>query len=239
MKERPTFEIAEKIFKTKLELKTFTKAILNKYKVKDSLEKSDFEFVAELLKGHPEYEKKIGKGIKDIIVRTDTQWQKTKCFHIVRVDGTETDFSYLNCIDNDTHQEPIKIFKLSARSAIADQIIQHLVNYKNKTIDKEGCVLDEKMRVKIKYVEATVDHTPPMTFNKIVEDFITIKNVNPAQIEYIGFGDNEYRKQFKDELLRKEFSVYHRQVAKLRVVSKQSNLTQKKKNFDHQAEINF
>jgi hypothetical protein len=239
MKERPTFEIAEKVFKTKTELKTFTKTILNKYVVNNSLDKSDLEFITELLKRHPEYENKIGKGINDIVVRTDMRWQKTKCFHIVRVDGTETDFSYLSCIDNDTRQEPIKMFKLSARSAIADQVVQHLVNYKSRMIDADGYMPCEKTRTKIKYEDATVDHTSPMTFNKIVEDFLTLKNIVVSEIEFTGFGDNEYYKQFKDENLKQEFSDYHREVAILRVISKQSNLTQKKKNFEHQTQINF
>ena len=239
MAQRQTINIGEKVFKTKAESRDFVKAILNKYPLQNSLDTVDFEFICELLKRHPEYDKKFGVGINEIIIRLDGNCGKTRCFHIKRIDGTETDFSYLHCIDNDTSREPLKMFKQSARSAVKDQIVSHLSNYIRRTIDNDNNVICEKSQIKIRREEATVDHIPPITFDKILNDFLKIKNIDPSQIEYIGFGDNEYNKEFKDEKIRTEFANYHRQAAKLRVISRQENLTQKKKNFNEQIELNF
>ncbi|XP_010916681.1 uncharacterized protein [Elaeis guineensis] len=51
-----------------------------------------------LQKGHPEPEKKIGEGIQAFQVRYQPAW-KSRCFFIVRVDGTDDDFSFRKCID--------------------------------------------------------------------------------------------------------------------------------------------
>ena len=239
MAQRQTINIGEKIFKTKAESKDFVKAILNKYELQNSLDTTDFQFICELLKRHPEYDKKLGVGITKIIIKLDGNWGKTRCFHIKRIDGTETDFSYLNCIDNDTSREPLKMFKQCARSAVKDQVVSHLSNYIRRTIDNDNNVVCEKSQLKIRREQATVDHTPPITFDKILNDFLKLKNIEPSQIEYTGFGDNEYNKEFKDEQIKSEFANYHRQVAKLRVISSDENLRQKKKNFNEQTELNF
>lgn len=239
MAKRQTFNINDKTFNTKAELEGFVRAILNKYGLNKAIDTIDLQFISELLKRHPEYDRKIGIGIKAIVVKIDGHWHKTRCFHIQRTDGTETDFSYKNCIDNDTSREPMKMFKQSARSAVSDQIVSHLSNYISRTKDSNDNVICQKSKTKIKKEQATVDHIPPITFDRIVTDFISMKNIEPSQIDYIGFGDNEYNKEFKEESMRLQFANYHKQVAKLRVISKQENLTQKKKNFNEQLKIEF
>ncbi len=239
MAQRQTIIIGKEVFKTKAESKDFVKGILNKYELQDSLAPTDFQFICELLKRHPEYDDKIGVGIKEIVIRLDGYWGKTRCFHIKRIDGTETDFSYLHCIDNDTNKEPIKMFTQSARSAVKEQIVLYLSNYLRRTIDNDNNVICEKTKLKISRDQATVDHIPPITFDKILNDFLKLKNINPSLIEYTGFGDNEYNKEFKDEHIKTEFANYHRQVAKLRVISRHENSTQKKKHFNEQLELDF
>ncbi len=239
MAKRQTFYIEGKTFQTKAEFKDFVKTILNKYELNKPIDAADFLFISELLKRHPEYDRKIGSGIKAIVIKIDGNWGKTRCFHIQRTDGTETDFSYIHCIDYDTSREPMKMFKQSSRSAVKDQIISHLSNYISRTKDRNGNIICQKSQAKINKEQAEVDHIPPITFDRIVSDFLLIKNIEPSKIEYIGFGDNEYRKEFKDENLKIEFANYHKQVAKLRIISKQENLTQKKKNFDEQLKIEF
>lgn len=239
MAKRQTFNIKDQTFQTKAEFKDFVKVILNKYEINKAIGTADLQFISELLKRHPEYDKKVGNGIKAIVIKMDGNWGKTRCFHIQRIDGTETDFSYINCIDNDTSREPMRMFRHSARSAVSDQIISHLSNYISRNKDSNDNVICQKSQTKINKEQATVDHIPPITFDRIVTDFLSLKNIEPSQIDYIGFGDNEYNKEFKEESMRIEFSNYHRQVAKLRVISKHENLTQKKKNFDEQLQLKF
>ena len=223
-------EVGSRVFNTKAECLNYTKDILNKYNLEEHLNENDLLYILELLKRHTDYKIKIGIGVKSIVIRKDTEWGTTRLFYIIRHDDTGTDFSYPSCVNNDTSREPLKMFKLSARSAVKDQIEKHLMNYK-RTIDADGHVLCEKMGTKIKWSEAEVDHTPPLTFNSIVEKFMQTNNLEPSQVEYTGFDDNQYRKEFKDINLRGLFAEYHRSVANLRVISKQENLRQKRKNF--------
>lgn len=193
MAKRQAFSIGDKMFQTKAEFKEFVKIILRKYEINNAINVEDLQFISELLKRHPEYDAKIGSGIKAIVVKTDGNWGNTKCFHIQRTDGTETDFSYITCIDNDRSREPIKMFKQSARSAVRDQIVSYLSNYISRNKDINDNVMCQKSQTKINKEQATVDHIPPMTFDKIITDFISIKKIDPSQITYVGFGDNEYR----------------------------------------------
>lgn len=149
MAKRQTVTIGEFTFQTKAECKEFVKTILNKYQINTPVDKPDLEFISELLKRHPEYETKVGSGIKEIVIKLDGYWVKTRCFYIVRTDGTYTDFSYGNCIDNDTSREPFKMFNQSARSAVKDQIISHLSTYIKRTKDANEKVVCQKSQIKI------------------------------------------------------------------------------------------
>lgn len=51
-----------------------------------------------LKKGHAEADRKIGGGIQAFQVRSHPIW-KSRCFFLVRVDGTSDDFSFRKCVD--------------------------------------------------------------------------------------------------------------------------------------------
>ncbi|KAE9609629.1 hypothetical protein Lalb_Chr07g0178061 [Lupinus albus] len=54
----------------------------------------------ELLKnGHTESDKKIGGGIRSFQVRKHPTW-KSRCFFLIREDGSADDFSFRKCVDN-------------------------------------------------------------------------------------------------------------------------------------------
>ena len=50
-------------------------------------------------KGHREAEKKIGAGIKAFQVQMNSLFY-SRCYYIIRTDGSITDFSYRKCVDN-------------------------------------------------------------------------------------------------------------------------------------------
>lgn len=52
-----------------------------------------------LKKGHLEAEKKIGSGVKSFQVKYHPQW-KSRCFFVVRADGSSDDFSFRKCVDH-------------------------------------------------------------------------------------------------------------------------------------------
>lgn len=56
--------------------------------------------LTELLRrGHPEPERKIAGGIRSFEVRYHPMW-KSRCFFLVRADGSSDDFSFRKCVDH-------------------------------------------------------------------------------------------------------------------------------------------
>jgi hypothetical protein len=74
----------------------FCKDMLSKYSPGDWVSESDAPFLTELLKRHPGSKEKIGNGIHHFeVMRAD---YNTKCFAVVRRDGSSVDFSYKVCV---------------------------------------------------------------------------------------------------------------------------------------------
>ena len=83
----------------------------------------DFEFLCDVFKGHDEYELKTkGQRIRKISIRKVTYG--TKCFYITREDGTETDISFVSCLDSKKNKK-IKDICAACRESI-DYIIKDL-----------------------------------------------------------------------------------------------------------------
>jgi hypothetical protein len=84
-------------FSTKKELKSYVQEVLRKYSPGQFLCDSDFRFCVALLERHPESGEKIGVGVESIRVDIHKPWT-TKGFTIVRVDSSESDFSFNACV---------------------------------------------------------------------------------------------------------------------------------------------
>ena len=84
-------------FDSKKDATTFFKDMLNRYRPKQRVSEEDASHLAALLKGHSEYQEKVGIGIDHFEVMTAVFG--TQCFRIVRRDGTGDDFSCRHCID--------------------------------------------------------------------------------------------------------------------------------------------
>eukprot|EP01018_Ginkgo_biloba_P002441 Gb_38368 [translate_table: standard] len=56
------------------------------------------EVLEKIVLHHPEVEAKMGCGIDFIMIDNHSKYTSTRCFYIVRKDGTRTDFSYLKCL---------------------------------------------------------------------------------------------------------------------------------------------
>src|SRR5258708_37261253 len=78
-------------------------------------------FVAALFRRHPEFLEKSGCGIAGFTVGTDSRWQKTRHFIIVRIDQTTVDFSWRGCVAGKLPEKRGNVLG-ALRRAIADQI---------------------------------------------------------------------------------------------------------------------
>ncbi|XP_057993467.1 DNA-directed RNA polymerase IV subunit 1 isoform X2 [Hevea brasiliensis] len=72
--------------------------ILNKYPVDHQLNETDKCTLMMALHFHPRRDEKIGSGAKDIKVVNHPEYQDSRCFSLVRTDGTNEDFSYRKCV---------------------------------------------------------------------------------------------------------------------------------------------
>lgn len=56
-------------------------------------------FLTALIRRHPEVNEKIGAGIAGFKVQVNPQGTgNTRCFYVVRTDGTQVDFSFKSCL---------------------------------------------------------------------------------------------------------------------------------------------
>ena len=84
-------------FKNQSKAGEFFREILYRYMPGDRVNDEDSAILAELLKRHLDYSSKVGVGIDHFeVMRADFNSQ---CFGVVRIDGTEDNFSYKHCID--------------------------------------------------------------------------------------------------------------------------------------------
>jgi len=98
IKEKKNYQLGLMEFKTKSEITQYFKTMLNSYELKDIVYSEDAQKLMELLQHHSDPAAKIGVGVRDI--KVDSMEYGTRCFHIIRVDGSMIDFSYTQCINN-------------------------------------------------------------------------------------------------------------------------------------------
>ena len=84
---------------------------------KETIDTEDKVFLKELLKSHPEYDMKVGCGIKDFFVEKTTYG--TLGFNIIREDGSTTDFSFMQCV---SPKSKLTEIKCACRTAIRPTI---------------------------------------------------------------------------------------------------------------------
>ncbi|KAL5709479.1 DNA-directed RNA polymerase [Ranunculus cassubicifolius] len=70
----------------------------HKYKIDDLVSDSDKKRVMEALRYHPRTDEKVGCGVQYIKVGYHPRFQESRCFFVVREDGSTEDFSYNKCI---------------------------------------------------------------------------------------------------------------------------------------------
>ncbi|MBM7488325.1 hypothetical protein ACVWWI_006124 [Bradyrhizobium sp. USDA 3686] len=89
-------QIGNLAFPTQQKALLFCKEVLSKYAPEHWVSDSDAAFLIELLKLHPDSGEKVGNGIHHFeVMRADFN---TRCFAVVRRDGSRVDFSYKVCV---------------------------------------------------------------------------------------------------------------------------------------------
>lgn len=93
-------KIGPKVFTSSMDMFNFFYDLLRTWPINFNLNKYEHLMLEDLInQGHQEPQKKIGAGIEAFQVRINPDFY-SRCYYIVRVDGSVDDFSYRKCVDN-------------------------------------------------------------------------------------------------------------------------------------------
>lgn len=175
----------------------FAKEILNTHRLGEEVTEPEKEFlVAALLLRKDRGSEKIGTGVRRIWVDNNSfGWRG---FFLERLDGSETDFSYLKCFSGHTQRtkksQHMKDIDAACRTAILED---------KPFKDRKGYAL----------------HHERLPFRELVSGFFKENKINREDIEVEGYKDMEEAKKFKDQAISEAFRDYHRKHASLEVIS--------------------
>ncbi len=221
MSQRQSYIVAGETFKTKTDLQKRIKTILYQYQDREYLSQIDFVFMMEILEQHPDYELKSRSGVKAIYVKQNPVYKNTRNFWIVRLDNSETDFSYLECLKETSHE---KKFLNACRVAIEP----YTQEYKRKFFDNLNgkiytCPYTHEA---LNFIGSHVDHKSPKTFKQLVKGFVSQHKVDVSQVRIVGSAkDNVFQDTFDDKEFEKLWVDYHNSHAEFQVISKKANLS--------------
>jgi len=208
--------LAGEQFVSKDAIRKRVKAILDATSVGNTVSSDkDFLLIYALLEWHSRAAVKIGAGVSSFVVQMGL-YGRGRSFVIRRVDGTETDFSYIKCLYRAPHQN----LKRALRNAVDAQVRE----VRNETFNGGNTFVCSVTGKATSVHDAHVDHEPPMTFVRLMSDFFAAERIDDLDAVKIGGGrDGELEKWLEDRDLEKRWIAFHRKHARLRVVSSHAN----------------
>lgn len=218
---RRTFTVDGKFFKTQKELLAYVKQeIHGVYPDHTDISSDHLRFMIGLLQHHPWGSQKIGVGVRRMWLQKVGDY-KHPCFWLERTDGTKTDFSFRTCV-----QPPSILgdFKKACRHAVACRVIAFRNAYfaEHANDGKVACQMTGEW---IGVHESHVDHAPPMTFDAIVNEFISSIGDNVENAPLSDHSDGNIGCEFTDDMFIAKWIKFHDARASLRILSVEANLS--------------
>lgn len=207
--------VGTRSFASKKEATVATQRVLYSRPIGSHVFGDDLQFLLDLLQMHPEFEEKIGCGIKSIEVE---QNGPTRGFWITRLDGSRTDWSFIACLTPPTAE---KQALAAFRTAIRGQI----QNFKDEFFAEREFDLCPITGEKVTRDNCHVDHAPPGLFVDLVDHFVSCSGLKLAEVLVVPTTDGATETRLLDAQLDREWREYHAFNAKLRVVSRTANLS--------------
>lgn len=205
-------------FKTQSALIDHVKRMLHSAVFYQQLDESDFEFMLEVLKGHPEYLQKAGCGIASIYVKPNPIFPSTHGFWIVRSDGSETDFSYKECFNASTDMAR---FKQACRAAVEPVTMKFKSDFFEHLPSKSSiCPYTGE---DIWFTNSDVNHKSPNEFASIVAGFIEDNHIDVSSVKVNGRGEDGVCQDTFEPDMAERFVEYHNKRAQLEVISPTAN----------------
>lgn len=107
-------------FASKGEASDYFRSILYRFDIGQRIPEPEATVLEWLLERHSEAADKIGMGVDYFCIRDAIYG--TRCFEVVRTDGSKTDFSFKNCVDGHAPTAQTQIFG-AMRAAVAGDIL--------------------------------------------------------------------------------------------------------------------
>jgi len=194
---------------TKKKQTEITKDLLHKAE----LTREDKRWLYRLFENHPEWTKKKGVGIKDI-VRRKTMWGN-RCFYLIRKDNSETDISYKVCIIG----KPTKLaeIKKACRYAVTSEVMKvaNAVRYGVDTCPVTGDILTKG--------NTHIDHYN-LTFAELFKKWVKQYDIDMLHSLINRSADGDTTTRFVSAQIEKDFIAFHNANTHLRAVTKEANL---------------
>jgi hypothetical protein len=188
--------------------------ILNRYPVGGKITDEDDElFLLDLFSRHPEWDQKQGVGVAALEIGQSEF--RTKCFVLLRYDGSKTDISFMKCVSKPTPEQEVK---QACRTAIRPTIYAfrnaHVI-YGTTRCALTGEVLTRE--------NTHIDHYD-LTFDEMFRLWIKTQDLDRLVNQLAPSADNEYGYRFQDQQIIDEFIDFHDRHCQLRGVTREANL---------------
>lgn len=208
-------------FPTKQSAEEYFREILYRYEFGQLLDEPDTTAVAWLLERHPELPLKVGVGIQAFSVRSAIYG--SRCFELIRIDGTRTDFSFKSCVDGKA-PSPVAQVLTALRAEVASDILDKKREWFVQNADSEGRVACAISAVLVSFDESHADHAPPRSFGTLAIAFLAARQIEPTLGLVTPPADNQYQPTLADRALASDWVAYHHRLAVIRVVARDVNL---------------
>lgn len=219
------YTIGTRQFSTQKQLRAYIHDLIARYRNDEPLAASDHQFVLDLLALHQECDVKVGCGISHFVIRTNfNHGGRTQGFWIVRLDGSETDFSWVKCLTPATHAQDV-------RKAFRDSIGHQILEFKQKTLEA-GVARCPFTGIELSLSNSHADHIFPDTFMSLLNDFLCVSGLEYDDVAIEKTKDGDVYKRLVDRDLESKWLTFHKNNAKLRLLSRTGNLSHAKKHTD-------
>jgi hypothetical protein len=206
------------------------KAMLARYRDEEAIEdRADHEDLTALLERYDavivDSPSKIGKGVESFLRRRNNgEYYSTSGFWVRRVDGSETDFSYIAAVKG-TPKSLMQEFYDACRAAVAADLKAAKARHFKTYGDELGRVPCELSDALISSDEAHLDHAWP-TFGQLVLSFRAARgwqhDAPPGTVT--APADRQTTSTFVEPAVADAFRQFHHGAAILRVISRSRNL---------------
>jgi hypothetical protein len=174
------------------------------------------QFLRDLLDRHPERDQKVGCGLEAFFVDV-AHPHRTNCFWIRRVDGTTTDFSFVQCVRPPTPEQ-------DARDALRAEVRDQVDAFRRSRFCSSSPVRCEITGAVLSHDTCHVDHESPK-FRELVDQFAASEGRALSDFATSPTADGVTTETLVDRALAARWKNFHAERAKLRLVTVEANLT--------------